>query len=431
MKAIERDTKSVNPLATRAQIASEVATLRIERSEPIQAVRDRMRRDLMQDPAAQSVDGRASLDRVLDQWIRFYTLMQLSCDLPEPAFLWIADNTPRTWFGHTFPGDIVAGDNPDNTNRATFLDGGSAYELVGRFGSPKSGQFSLNLELADPVGIALGQHLATLTDKQIALESDSSFRVTIDSKPADGRPNHMQSAPGLLNFTARDSRADWVQQATALSLRLLSGPGVARAKSESDRIDRIAGGLPGFVDRWRRFKDGFFGFPEPNRVVLPQRRDSEGGWGYIGGGRFRLEPDQALVITTGDAGADYTGFQVTDPWTLRPETILRTSSLNTTQAKPNPDGRCTYVIALQDPGVANWIDTGGLREGWFQLRWQNIPPSASPTAEDARLVQLDELANVLPAGVPGADLAYRQEQIRKRVETMALRTAHNPADLLS
>lgn len=419
--------KPANPLATRAQIESEIATLRIERSETIQAVRDGMRRVLMSDPAARTLDGRMSLDRVLDQWIRFYTLMQLSCELPQPAFLWIADNTPRTWYGHTFPGDIVAGDNPDNTNRATFLDGDSSYELVGRFGTPKSGQFSLNLELADPVGIALGRHLSTLTDKQMAIEPDGSFRVTIDNKPADGRPNHMQGCAGQLNLTARDSRADWGQQATDLSLRLVSGPGIARARDENHLIDRIARGLPEFVDRWRQFKDGFFGFPEPNKVVLPQRRDSEGGWGYIGGGRFRLEPDQALVITMGDAGADYTGFQVTDPWTLRPETVLRTSSLNSTQARANPDGRCTYVIALQDPGVVNWIDTGGLREGWFQLRWQNIPASANPTADEAQLVRLDDLAGILPPGVPSADLAYRQAQIRERVEKMALRTSENAA----
>src|SRR3546814_10757370 len=73
-------------------------------------------------------------------------------------------------------------------------------------------------------------------------------------------------------------------------------------------------------------------------VVMPQRRDSEGGWGYIAGGKFKLADDEALVITTTDGGADYTGFQITDPWTLRPETLLRTSSLNKTQARKSPDG---------------------------------------------------------------------------------------------
>src|SRR3546814_18669496 len=113
-----------------------------------------------------------------------------------------------------------------------------------------------------------------------------------------------------------------------------------------------------------------------------------------------------------DGGADYIGFQITDPWTLRPETVLRISSLNKTQAKPNPDGSYTYVIALQDPGVANWIDTAGLHEGWFQIRWQNVSAGGDPTAEPVRLAKLNELLAALPTGVPMADLAFRTDERR-------------------
>src|SRR3546814_2473385 len=142
-----------------------------------------------------------------------------------------------------------------------------------------------------------------------------------------------------------------------LSLRLVEGNGITPAPSQAALIDRIVKAAPAFVDYWRRFKDGFFGFPEPSLLVLPQRRDSEGGWGYIGGGRFKLADDEALIVTTKDGGADYIGFKITDPWTLRPETALRIYSLNKTQAKPNPDGSYNVVIALQDPGVAKWSDT--------------------------------------------------------------------------
>jgi hypothetical protein len=419
MRTSEAGKAMKNPLATKAQIEAEKAALALERHAALRPIRETLRQMMLGDPAAATPDGRASLDRALDQWIRCFLLTQLSLDQRRPALIWIADNTPRAWYGHYFPGDIIAGDNPDNSNRMCFLDGDSAYELTGRFGSPKSAQFNLNVELAHPAG-GMGKHLATLTDKQLVLELDGSFCVRI-AQAAEGQPNHLRIESGRINFTVRDSRSDWREQATTLALRLVGGRGVVRAGSE-EQLARIARELPDFVDYWRRFKDGFFGFPEPNRLVLPKRRDSEGGWGYIGGGRFRITEEEALIITTRDGGADYTGFQVTDPWTLRPESTLRTSSLSKAQSKRNPDGSCTYVIALQDPGIANWIDTAGLREGWFQLRWQNVPAGGDPGASEVQLVPLVEIDRHVGPEVPRADLAYRRAQISDRVRDVKLRT---------
>src|SRR3546814_10034668 len=110
--------------------------------------------------------------------------------------------------------------------------------------------------MAHPAG-GMGQHLATLTDKQITLEPDGTFRVTIDSKPINGRSNHLPVASGRLLLAARDSRSDWAQEATTLSLRLVEGNGITPAPSQAALIDRIVKAAPAFVDYWRRFKDGF------------------------------------------------------------------------------------------------------------------------------------------------------------------------------
>src|SRR3546814_757519 len=87
--------------------------------------------------------------------------------------------------------------------------------------------------------------------------------------------------------------------------------------------------------------------PFPTRLasarcrVLPQRKDSEGGWGYVGVGRFKRADDGALVVTTKGGGEDDSGAQATDPGTLRPYPVVQTSSLNKTQAKPSPHGSYT------------------------------------------------------------------------------------------
>jgi hypothetical protein len=38
----------------------------------------------------------------------------------------------------------------------------------------------------------------------------------------------------------------------------------------------------------------------------------------------------------------------------------RTGSMNMSQMAAESDGSFTYVVAHQDPGVYNWLDTGGL-----------------------------------------------------------------------
>src|SRR3546814_13549768 len=88
----------------------------------------------------------------------------------------------------------------------------------------------------------------------------------------------------------------------------------------------------------------------------------------------------------------------------------------------SPDGSYTYVIAQQDPGIANWIDTAGLHQGWFQMRWQNLPAGSEPTASAVKLVKLDDMDTVVGPEVPRANLAYSQDQIRKRVTLFSRRS---------
>src|SRR3546814_11168157 len=93
------------------------------------------------------------------------------------------------------------------------------------------------------------------------------------------------------------------------------------------RADEIAAAIitdmPAWVRFWGTFKDDFLGFPEPNKLVGPNGR--EGGWGYLAGGRFRLGEREAVILTLAPAGSYYTGFQISDPWTISPDKLGRAS----------------------------------------------------------------------------------------------------------
>ncbi len=76
------------------------------------------------------------------------------------------------------------------------------------------------------------------------------------------------------------------------------------------------------------------------------------------------------------------------------------------------------VVAHQDPGVHNWLDTEGRREGLVTYRWVF---SSSAPAPKSRVVKLAELRAQLPASTPWLDAGARRAQIRGRQAAVARR----------
>jgi hypothetical protein len=67
----------------------------------------------------------------------------------------------------------------------------------------------------------------------------------------------------------------------------------------------------------------------------------------------------------------------------------RRSSLNTAQIAYEPDGSYVVVISHRDPGVANWLDTGGHRVG--TIFWRYLLPESDPAMAECEVVPVDSL----------------------------------------
>jgi hypothetical protein len=109
------------------------------------------------------------------------------------------------------------------------------------------------------------------------------------------------------------------------------------------------------------------------------------------GGHFRLEPDQALVITMKPPPYDfvYWGLVIVNPWTESYDYRYTTTHWNNGSARRNADGTWTLVIAPEDPAVENWLDTGGRLEGVINLRW--VLAGDAPPVPDCEVVSLASL----------------------------------------
>ena len=133
------------------------------------------------------------------------------------------------------------------------------------------------------------------------------------------------------------------------------------------------------------------------------------------GGVFELGPAEALLIeVTVPIEPAYSGFHLANLWGESLDFANHQSSLNGFQVEVDPDGVRRYVVAHRDPGVANWIDTTGLPEGFLSLRW-TYPnrPAALPTTRVVKL-RFDEVRAQLPASTRSVAAEERRERIRVR-----------------
>ena len=81
----------------------------------------------------------------------------------------------------------------------------------------------------------------------------------------------------------------------------------------------------------------------------------------------------------------------------------------------NPDGTYTVVISKTDPEVYNWVSTGGLNQGTFSIRFQDLGTTA-PTIVSSKVVKISELDDpgVLPPETDFVTPPEREAQIAVR-----------------
>jgi hypothetical protein len=110
------------------------------------------------------------------------------------------------------------------------------------------------------------------------------------------------------------------------------------------------------------------------------------------GGRFKLAPDEALVITVHEPDKPflYWGLTLTSAWMESFDYRDTTTNLNNKRATQSADGSWRLVVAPSDPGpgVANWLNTRGRLEGYMIVRWILADRPPHPTAEVVKLAQL-------------------------------------------
>ncbi|WP_423463727.1 hypothetical protein ACO229_03115 [Promicromonospora sp. MS192] len=335
-------------------------------------------------------------------------------DLPDrPRVLW-----------NLYPGAEAGLPNPDTIYRYVIVSPDYRYEITGRRGTSADLTFQVDDSGPERAG-RLNRNLGLLAASDLAVRPDGTFTITVGPDEADGRPNHLRLPSDARRIMVRDTVSDWTQTATSLAVRRVGGGPVQPEPGLDELAERAAGFLASAAPLWVKIPEQYNYVLPPN--TLPEARPTGAGGlqnQYVTTGTFSLTDDEALVVTAAPGTASYLGFQLGSNWYVDYDYRNHTSSLTSEQATTNPDGSFTWVIALRDPGHANWLDPADHHQGLTLMRWQGLsaplPSSASPRVARVRLA---ELRSSVPEGSPFVSAAERQRSAARRRQQYDARMA--------
>ncbi len=399
-----------HPIATAEQHDHERQALELTQHPIVKEAFERVRAHWLEE-AAPSPAMRACFDAAFEEVMFSAAVWSLNQD-PLRAKVITITRLAHLLGGLRIPGSRWGIDNPDSIYRVIPVSGSERYLIRGRVAERRMTEnyFTLWDQKMNTVDVLSGGDLE--------LEPDRSFTITVDSDKANGRPNHIRSAPEAHELYIRDVMLDWSNDVpNELSIERLGDPPSMPALTEDEQAELTASFMLRYADFTRTLSNAMTRTPA-NEFSLAYSADKGGALRkqvYIGG-HFRLDEDESLVINVSDGGARYFVVPIGNIWGTTLDIVDRSSSLNKAQSVPNADGTYTYVLSRQDPGVFNWIDPCDMGEGILTLRMAEFPggrPNEDLSAT-SRVVALSELRDTLPAETKWVTSTERAEQLAER-----------------
>jgi hypothetical protein len=262
-----------------------------------------------------------------------------------------------------------------------------------------------------------GQYYSDLDDGDLEIDADGKFEILVSrERPAGYEGNWLEIKPGASVLMTRYRSYDWINEVDPqMSIECLDPVPLKRRLTPDEILDRIKqmAAMPYaatsmFYDMQNQVKANVgLNVFEPSRYLGALSRQI-----YIPA-VFDLEDDEALIVETDlPKVRRYWNFQLDDPYFNACEYVYRLSHTNGHFAHVASDGRFYGVIALTDPGVPNWLDPAGYKQGTIYGRWYDCDSHPLPTL---KRVKFSEIRDHLPADTPAVSPEQRAEELRARV----------------
>jgi hypothetical protein len=337
------------------------------------------------------------------------------------AFQWcveFADPDHPAFYRHDDDITPWGGPNVDNTYLRARVRGDTTYVVTGTTGNNHG--FVISTHEGDMQLEQYGMYDELWSD-QLATAADGTFTLHLGG-PARER-NWMPLDPRTTNVTIRQYFDDWqtdVPESFHIERVDAAGPPVPlSAEVLRGRLDDAIEWIERSVRYWCRYIGSAVDRCGWNSIVgAGAALGGSNGIAY-GSGFVDLADDEAMIVECDVPDAWTWNFLLYDlGWFQSLDVANRVTSLNARQLHVDADGRFRIVIAHSDPGVANWLDTTGLRRTMLTYRFIRTTTRPVP---DVRIVPLARVLDELPPGTARFDADARRHQIAQRRAHVARR----------
>lgn len=306
--------------------------------------------------------------------------------------------------------------NPDDTYLYAPVRGNATYRIRGNRGTVKLLTFSVGANMMG-MGEGPGKNFSYHDADDLELGADGELDVIFSTeRPAGHRGNWLPLHPESDFIMVRQRSYDWIgERGAQLAIERVGGDPLKPRQSVGAIDHQLRALFEGFTERltrqWLNYQNAVIGRGMINRLEMADFGGNLPVQIYWQG-MFRLQPGEAIILETAlPANQKYWNVQLNDELWNAIEFVYRQSSLNGRQARLDSDGRFRAVIALEDPGVPNWLDPVGTAYGMLIGRWYAADSAPMPTLTP---VPLAELRRHLPADTPVVTPKERARQLAER-----------------
>ncbi len=289
----------------------------------------------------------------------------------------------------------MGADNPDNYYMNAAISGEHQYRIWGNRGSVHYLSFGTQI---GHYGKGAGMPPSGfLESSQMKIAPDGSFEIFVSCEKPEGDVNWLPMKPDTGTLIVRQTRLDPASETLAeIHLERVGAPkspGAVTPKSIDEGLTQSGNLVAGAAMIFATWAEGFRAHTNQLPQFDPALSNAFGGDPNIiyYHSYWELGPDEALVIDATPPRCDHWNFQLNNHWMESLDYRYYRIHVNSKTAAYREDGSVRVVVAHEDPGVPNWIQTVGHDRGTMCFRWVRAESHPQPAT---RVVKLADVASL-------------------------------------